>query len=315
LTERSKLLQEEIFRIAAGAMTNEQRIELLKLCNAWSDANPGRLDVWYVQIEDLPGMRNNISGTQIISGLTSLPSEFLNIFNPFNKTQDAASEASVVAERVAWMAPRLIILAQWRAEAVVYDILAATEIDKSFDVIERLTTVAEALPQTLTDQREALFKDLADNEGTLHTLLTDTEQITEQATRLVAEADTAVNSTTELLAAADQIVARIENMQQRAQGAKADQPPPDPDAPPARPFDITEYTEAIVALNAVVQDTNDLLQTADTATAAQAIGQRVEVIEDTIAKLIWLAGGVTLGVALAIILAIKWVPSRRRNRA
>ncbi len=316
LLERTVYLQETLFRLAARVMNNQQRIQLLDMCNQWSQAHPNQNDIWYVRLSDLPGIEQGTSVANVVGGLTDMPAQFLGKFIPFNSAGEAVSEAQLLAERMSWLAPRLMILGQWRVEAVVYDALAAIEVTDALDVAQRLTTVAETLPDTLTEQREGLFNDLSSNEDSLHNLLTDTRAtletargLTADATTLLGTGDTALSSADELVRSVDGLASRLQQMQDAAIAADADRPAPQE---PGRPFDINEYTRAIESLNAVVNDTTTLVRSLDTTTSDAALDARLEVVTGRIAGLIWLTGIVAAGAALLIVLAVKLIPSRRR---
>lgn len=299
LLEKSNYLQEEIFRICARVMSNEKRTELLKLINQWSEQNPEVTDFWYIRLTDLPGVNKSLSVNDMVGTLTNLPSKFLNVFNPFASTGQSVTEAQALAERMSWLGPRLMILAQWRAEAVVYDSIANTRLPEALELGNRFAAVAETLPDTLNQQREALFNDLQQNEQTLNGLLTNTET-------LAAEADA-------LFSTVDEIMGKVETIHSNSIAAKASRPPKDPNAPPSRPFDITEYTDALVELNQVVTEANTLLLNADTAASPDAIDDRLEVVESTVRNLIFTAAIALLIVGVLLILAIKSIPSRRRG--
>ncbi|MEM9419078.1 MAG: hypothetical protein AAGA25_08540 [Planctomycetota bacterium] len=287
-------LQEEAFRIAARAMTEQQRIDLRATIDQWAQANPDVRDIWYVRLDDLPGIRED---PDVFKTFTNLPRNFLNVFNPFAGTGKSVTEAQVLAERMSWLTPRLMILAQWRAEAIVYNSIANTRISEALDLGERITAVAEELPDNISEQREALFNDLEENEETLQALLQQTNRLTENANAL--------------LTTADQITGRVENIQSTALANKT---PRDPNAPPSRPFDITEYTEALAKLNKVVTDANTLLLNADTAASPEAIDDRLAVVESSVRNLIFTAAAALLIVGLLLILAVKFIPRRRPSR-
>jgi hypothetical protein len=295
LIETANFLQEEIYALCARAMTNEQRRELLALCNQWSDANPDVYDFWYVRLTDLPGINKTMKVEDIMGTFTSLPGQFFNIFNPFAKGQESVSEAQALAERMSWLGPRLMILAQWRAEAVVYDSLANPQIETALEVGRRVAVVAEQLPETINQQREAIFRELEDHQGNISQLMSDAQSLAAEATQLLDTADT--------------LVGRVQQMQADSRAAAEGQPP----AEPGRPFDITEYTHALQELNQVVVDANTLLKNADDATAPDALDARLAPVESTVIKWILTAAAATLTVGLLLILAIKFIPSRRRG--
>ncbi|MEO1237181.1 MAG: hypothetical protein AAFX76_10370 [Planctomycetota bacterium] len=296
LQDRANRLEEEAFSIAARVMSPEQRTDLLRLIDEWSAANPDNTDIWYVRLADLPGVQQGLSMSDVVGSFTNLPSNFINIFNPFSKGQDAVNEGQLLLERTSWLAPRLMILAQWRAEAVVYDSIANTRVNDALDLGERFAVVAETLPDTLTQQRRGLVEDLANNQENLTALLHGTQQVT---------ADT-----TQMLMAADAITARVQEIQAAALAASANRPPRDPNAPPPRPFDITEYTAALYELNQVVGNATTLLETTDTATAGPALDARLDAVAATVTRLILTAAAAALVVGVLLVLTVKWVPRR-----
>ncbi|MEM6853980.1 MAG: hypothetical protein AAF593_06180 [Planctomycetota bacterium] len=290
LQEVADRLQQEGFRLAARAMTEQQRIDLRATIDQWAQANPEVRDFWYVRLDDLPGLADD---PDVFNTFTNLPRNFLNIFNPFADAGESVSEAQVLAERMSWLAPRLMILAQWRAEAIVYNSIANTRLNEVVDLGNRITAVAEELPETLAAQREGLFNDLEENHDTLESLVTTTDQFTQNATAL--------------LEAADVIAQRIITIQDTAY---ANAPPPDPNEPPGRPFDVTEYTEALTELNQVLIDLNELVVNVDAAASADAIDARLGVVEGSVRGLIFTTAFAFLIVGLLLILAAKFIPAR-----
>ncbi|MEM9883113.1 MAG: hypothetical protein AAF800_09380 [Planctomycetota bacterium] len=299
LVSRAQFLQEEVFRICARAMSDQQRIDLLAMIKQWCEQNPDVQDFWYVRLADLPGVSEQMSVGGMIDGLTDLPGNFLNVFNPFSKGQESVSEFQVLGERMSWLGPRLMILAQWRAEAVVYDSIANTRLPEALELGDRFATVAEDLPATIDDQRTKLFADLEANRDTLNNLLGNSQELTTEANAL--------------LQTVDAIAERVGTMQERAIAAAEKRPPPDPDAPPGRPFDITEYTAALVELQRVVADANGLLTNAESATAAEAIDARLTTLGDAAGRVIWTAAAAAVVAGVLLILAVKFIPSRRRG--
>ncbi|MEM9882344.1 MAG: hypothetical protein AAF800_05460 [Planctomycetota bacterium] len=293
LVEQAEYLQEEVFRICARVMDDEARVELLSLINQWCEENPGVQDFWYIRLADLPGVRERLSFR--LSDVTGL----LGFLNPTADAQKAASNLDALAERMGWLGPRLMILAQWRAEAVVYDSLANTQLPEALALGERFAAVAEDLPATIDDQRAKFFADLEANEDTLNNLLGNSQTLTAEANALLETVDT--------------IAERVGTMQERAIAAAEKRPPPDPDAPPGRPFDITEYTAALVELQRVVADANDLLNNAESATAAEALDARLTTLGDAAGRVIWTAAAAAVVAGVLLILAVKFIPSRRRG--
>ena len=166
-------------------------------------------------------------------------------------------------------------------------------------VADRFAVVAESLPDTLDQQREAFFKDLIENQENIGGLINDTQKLTADATQLFTQVDS--------------IMSRVQELQTKALEASADDPPPDPNAPKGPPFDINDYTRAIQELDQVVVNANDLLQAADGATSEQALRDKLGVVESTVTRIIWIAAVATLIVGLVLVLAIKFIPRRQKN--
>jgi|GEM_PF-3447140 len=294
----AKEIQEEAFGLAAQVMTQDQRQQLLDLVNGWSEQNPDEVNIWYVRLNDLPGVQGQVSVLGMVDSLTDLPGKFLGKFIPgVSAAGESVSEATLLAERMSWLAPRLMILGQWRAEMLVYQSLEAPQLTEGLAVAQRVTGVVESLPDTLNAQREAFFSDLETHDQTVIGLLDRTDSITQHTATMLEKVDT--------------VVARVQTMIAAAAIANAGQPKSDV---PARPFDITEYTAAIAELDDTVQNATRLLDGVESATQEDRLAAKLDVVKSDVSGLIWLAGGVLGGaVALAgllIVLAVKLIPRR-----
>lgn len=297
----SQEIQEQAFGLAARVMTEKQRQRLLDMVKAWLEQNPDETNIWYMRLNDLPGVRGQVSVLETVDALTDLPSKFLGKFIPgvsgVSEAGETVSDVNLLAERMSWLAPRLVILAQWRAEMLVYRCLQAPQVAESLDVARRVTHMIEILPDTLDQQRAALFNDL--------------EQHDEVVNGLLERTDAVAGRTTELLAQLDTVIARIQTMIAATAIANAGKPQSDV---PARPFDITEYTAALAELDTAAQSATALLNNVEAATDEHRLAQKLNVVKTDLSGLIWLAGGVLGGaVALAgllIVLAVKLIPRR-----
>ena len=299
LLQRGELLQTEAFAIAARLMSAEQRTRLLTLCRQWADANPDQNDVAYVRLDDLPGV-GGTSVTATLSNITSLPAQFMGKFIPFGQAGVAVSDASTLAERMSWLAPRLLILAHWRAEAIIYQTLSAPEVVSALAVADRFTAIAESLPDVLNQQRNALFTSLEQNENTLRALLTDAQRLTEQTSTLVNSTHATIESTTQLAQQLDPLLARIQSLQSQT----------DPNEPPSRPFDITEYNQALQTLQQALAQANNLATTLDDTTSPNALNNRLDALESRITRLIFIAAAAFLLVAILSLLAWRLLTPR-----
>ena len=290
LLAAARELQERAFTLAARVMTVPQRQELLTLCDRWTADNPDEVNIWYVRLNSLPGVRAGGGVMDAMDQLTNLPGKFLGKFIPFSEAGESVSAATDLAERMSWLGPRLMIVAQWRAELLVADTLTNPEVGDALKLGNRVAAVAESLPETLANEREAVFRNLVENRETLAELAGAGLGITAQANQLVG--------------GADRILERVQAMQGE----------PDPDAAPGRPFDITEYTATLTAAQGTLTEANALVGDAEALIEPQRLETTVAAAVAPVVPLIWLGGGVLAGaIALGggiVVLLVKFVPRR-----
>ena len=291
-------IQADGFKLAARVMSQAQRQQLLDLVEGWADQHPHDVNIWYVRLSDLPGVTGQTSVLEVVDSLTDLPGKFLGKFIPgVTSAGQSVSDVSLLAERMSWLAPRLLIVSQWRAEMLIYNSLDAPQIAEGLKVAQQLSGVAATLPDTLTAQRKGLFEDLNENDQLVNGLLERTDSIVGHTSTLATNIDT--------------ILGRVQTMIAASAIANAGQPVSDV---PARPFDITEYTAALTELDSIVKNANGLLDGAESATQEERLAAKLDVVKSDVSGLIWLGGGVLGGaIALAgllIVLAVKLIPRR-----
>jgi predicted lipoprotein len=118
----------------------------------------------------------------------------------------------------------------------------------------------------------------------------------------------------------DALMERIERMQREAREADLARGAPDATA---RPFDINEYTSAINAATATLEETNALIQNLEQSTQPDALAARLDVfanrgeglvdrLASDLTRLIVIAGLSIAGAGIIIVLAAKLIPVRVR---
>lgn len=340
IQERARVLRQSAWALAARVMDEQQRARLLALIERWWNDNQQAAQIWYVRISDFirysgTGSPENAVGGAIEGALESVgsfSSGFINTFVPVGDATDSLNEASLAAERAVWLTPRLMILAQWRTEAILLDSLATPEItsvvestNQAVAVADRATAVAEALPDQIRAEREALVRDLTENDETLRGLLQETRAAIDSVHAVAGETNTAVQSTRALaestestINAASELVGSVERLVITARGPE-DSAPDDP----GEPFDIAEYTRAAEALQLTLAEANTLLENINATTEPDRLAARLEptIAEaqaavdnaaDRAERLIVLAAAVAAAAGIAIVLVAKLVPTRRR---
>ena len=173
-----------------------------------------------------------------------------------------------------------------------------------------------------------MIRDLVENEASLKALLDETRAtidsirtVTSDANSIVVEGQTLLEATESTLGAADTVVKSVESMIARAQESGGEE---DPGAEPGRPFDITEYTEALRSAESALTEVNTVLASMQTATEPDELSRRIEpvlglsteFVDETLGRVERLVVFAAIAFALAGIAVLafaKLVPSRNRQ--
>lgn len=300
--EKINDLHDEAWTLAALVMKERERQELVAVIDRWWDANKSRTDIWYVRLTDLAGYGSGTSLEGMFNEARGLPASVLNAFVPVNDASDSLSSVANTAEIANWYAPRLLILAQWRAEAIVFETLATTEIREILTTVDDATAIAnraletaDTLPRKIGKEIETTATTLQQNEETLRNLLTDTETV-------IGSVNQTTTNATQLVDAVDRTVKSIETLAQTTtplvEKFTANNGKQEP-AQPAKPFDINEYTGTVRAVEASLQEATNLATTIDTMTQAERIGT----ISASLTSVIWHAAAAIIACLAAAAVA------------
>ncbi len=314
-------LYNEAWSLGALVMDEGERVELLVIIDRWWESNSTQQDIWYVRLNDLAGYDAGTSLEGALDSARGLPSQILNSFVPLESASDSLDEISVIAESASWFASRLVILTQWRLEAIVFESLASTQITTAIDTFERIADTADTLPGELQTMVEATLDRVAEQEESLSPLLDRAESVLAEATRTTNEATEltkAIGETSKSLESlgttVDPIIARFTEKDDAEEDDSAEDE--------GRPFNITEYTEAVRALEEALEQTEDTIGRIESATDEQSLESRLGAVSGTVGTMVLY---ITLGVAasaLALVAAIVggvlavrwWSPGRHTDR-
>lgn len=340
VTSKTEQLRTEAWKLASQVMSEKQRGELLEVINRWwADNSTTATDIWYLRISDFAAYSRGTSFEGVIDGVKGIPGNILNAFVPLKDATSTIDEATAIAERATWLAPRQMILAQWRAEAIVLEILAATEVTELLAAVDsfsqtanEITGVAKALPEQVSTTQRELLTGLRENEQTLRNLLDDAqetiarvESLTAQTGSTIGDGEALVKQTEEAIAAIDAVVQSADGLVARLAAMQSEKLQAEAGRQPSEPFEIGAYTEAINALNDVLQETNALVSNVEASTEPSVLEARVQTVRaegesfvdhvsGQIMRLIVAAGIAIAGAGILIVLVAKMVPSRRVAR-
>jgi hypothetical protein len=286
----------EAWRLAARVMTDEQLDTVDYLIWDWRRKNPGIEQVEFVKFEGFGGTRGSCVVTALKSGGGFLA--------PISETNAELRQYRRLAERAFWYSKRAPNIAGIQAEAAANEILAAPEvgqliesINRTSDAGDRVSRTVAALPQTIERERKAVVEVVDGRTGTLKDLMGQATQLSGSVERVTANLNTLASNIGTI---ADKHVT-----------------PPDPAAPPGRPFDITEYDAAVARVNDVVRGLNELTENTDKLAQSQSWRGGLQELSDAAdrrVRFVFTNVYVALGVWFVLAVCYRLVAGRLASR-
>jgi hypothetical protein len=248
----------EAWDLAAKVLTQEQ-LELLDyLIIQWRLNHPEVQEVEFVKFDEFAGARSTALLSELKSG-----GGFLE---PLSQASLVLKDWGRLSERAFWYSKRAPNIAAIQAEGAVNEILASPEIVSMLQTSQSLGKTADALPRTMDAQREAFFADIDARQTLLTNTLGSLHGIMVEADALATNLQQTLAVLGDTLKVADQV----------GRTFGVDKPP----QPSARPFDIQDYSAALVRLNEVVTNMHNLSMDADEITRSEGWNKAVKDITD-----------------------------------
>jgi hypothetical protein len=223
----------EAWELAARVLTQDQ-LELLDyIILEWRRTHQEVEQVAYVKFDNFAGARaaGLLADLKTGDGLLAPLSEATKVMEDWNR----------LTERLFWYSKRAPDVAAIRAEGAVNETLAAPEINSLLLTVDRLGKTAEAMPLAVKAEREAFFTQLDSHHSMLTQVLEDVRRITEDVNSAGQAANAFATNLQQTLLTVDVLAHRLGF-----------------DKPPARPFDIQDYTAALTRLDGVVTNVQQL---------------------------------------------------------
>jgi hypothetical protein len=248
----------EAWDLAAKVLTQEQ-LELLDyLIIQWRLNHPEVQEVEFVKFDEFAGARSTALLSELKSG-----GGFLE---PLSQASLVLKDWGRLSERAFWYSKRAPNIAAIQAEGAMNEILASPEIVSILQTSQSLGKTADALPRTMDAQREAFFADIDARQTLLTNTLGNLHGIMVEADALATNLQQTLAVLGDTLKVADQV----------GRTFGVDKPP----QPSARPFDIQDYSAALIRLNEVVTNMHALSMDADEITRSEGWNKAVKDITD-----------------------------------
>ncbi len=287
----------EAWDLAAKVLTQDQ-LELLDyLIIQWRLTHPEVQEVEFVKFDEFAGARSTALLSELKAG-----GGFLE---PLSQASLVLKDWGRLSERAFWYSKRAPNIAAIQAEGAVNEILASPEIESVLQTSQSLGKTADALPKTMDAEREAFFADidarqtlLTNTLGNLHGIMVEADALTTNLQQMLAVLG-------DTLKVADQV----------GRTFGVDKPPTQP---PGRPFDIQDYSAALVRLNEVVTNMHALSVDADEITRSEGWNKAVKDITDATDRRVdraFIRACLLLGLAFILAIAYRIISLKLARRA
>ena len=248
-------LEEDAWHLVDGVATEEKRTEFREVLRAYYDKNPGLQSGAFVRFNDIASIGGGKKEIGVSPGLLGMVG--LDPMAGFDPAIREVERSRILAERALFYAQRVPVLLDFQATELLtrmgqsdYSRETLQTITQVGRLSESLNTLMSDLPSTVAREREAAISQFMNE---LQSQQDEVLALTQQLREVLEAGNVTAQSLDGLVNSTDRLMARFE---------------PDPDAPkstePPRPFDITDYTAAIMELAATAREFQALVQDVDT---------------------------------------------------
>jgi hypothetical protein len=270
------------------------------LIAGWRKDNPTVDDVYFVRFNDFNESRGQSFVAEAGAGG--------GLFEPIDRAVDQAKSYERLIERMFYLSKRAPMLVGWQSQAVMDDVLAKPEVGRTLGNLDSVTKSVDALSKTAdrlaTDIPELLARER-------QTLLEEIDRRQTAIDGTLVQVKAVVDSIAPITEQVQLIAGTGERMLDKVAELRGPVPPPDPDAPPAKPFDPADYQRLLAEASTALREANTLAVQGESLAASPAVKglidevtkatqERIDSVEEASRRVIWQLGAVHAGVALLV---------------
>ena len=285
LLAEHQALEDRIWDYSRVLLSEAQVDELHSSIEAWHRNNPLGRAVPFIHLEDFAFATSAVRPGGASSGSIF---SFLGI-DPLSNLDPAVRELAQtrqLAERAVYYIQRAPMLVSMEAQRLTFELAMTPESVRMLDSVAQIGGAAQAtsglvadLPRLLAEERAAIIEQL---NGLLDQQQGELQALAIELRSTLEAGGVTSDSLRETITALDAFVARFDRRAAPAAGTTA------------RPFDVTEYTEALRQLGEAAQQIQALLDQADSRAPAlaqlsgQATGQLASLVDHVFWRLLQL---------------------------
>jgi len=276
-------VEQDIWRIAARVLSEEQQAELRQLILLWRKNNPDKVVYNYLRFDDFATQRRNSTLVKKVQAG--------GLFKTVQEVTQQVEETRMLAERGIFLGTRLPLLTGNFAEVWMSQMIVSPEAQKILADVHTFSTVSERMANVAEQLPDRLMKDISKlrwqtinqvmkevnnwSDVTLDKVMAKVAVereafISQFMNRLIGEQKIALEA---LMTEEQRITALVTELRKAIEGGnnllltanilseKFNLGQPATEADDAEPFDIKDYQETIAEATALVESTNRLVQT------------------------------------------------------
>lgn len=273
LIDQLRAARLDIWRVAEKALTREQLETLDNLIFRWRRDNPDLDYLAFIRFDDVAAIDEGSIVKEIRGGS--------GLLAPVSEAVAVADQVRQLGERGFYLSKRAPMLLNWQVRDVVNTTVARPEVHQLLEAVdtlaasaERTSQAVERLPEVLSTEREAAFREIEASQGELRqTMAQATEtlevvrEIAGSGERLAATVKETVDSLDRTIHSAESLVARLES----------DLPI---DSEAASPPTLADYNATILEATTLVRELNTTLENSQGLLEADAWKVRITEFND-----------------------------------
>lgn len=242
LEENLRRAREDISTLCERVFTDEQMLELDQGVNAWWSRSSGAELVAYVRFSEVAGAK----GKRLIESVR----DGGGLLEPLDRATEQLVEAQLAYERSFFWAKRLPLFANWQVEALAYDLLLIPDIQRTIAGVNRVSEVVGALPELANAQQPALLA-----------LMQEYQRSMQATTATLDRAAPLVDGVRGVMQASDGTLAQVNTALDKVIAFQSERlKAQDPNAPTAKPIEMSEVIELVGQTRATLQEARQTLE-------------------------------------------------------
>jgi hypothetical protein len=257
IEENLRRAREDITSLCERVFTDDQLLELDLQVSTWWATRSGAEFVAYVRFSEVASAK----GQELIEKVR----DGGGLLEPLDRATEQLVEAQFAIDRSFFWAKRVPLFANWQVMALVYDFLSLPDVRRTLDGVDRVTAVAGSLPELLEKQGPVVQSVLQEYQRAMQV----TTGALDRVQPIIEAVNGAVQASGGTVGKLNETLEKVAAMQAKAEAAK------DPNAPPAKPIELSEVLALLVEARSTLSEVNRTVDNGEELLVSKAIDDRL----------------------------------------